>query len=130
MVSNFFSELPSDLSEEVFEKIAGNGSVKIERIISNGQSTPAGQWYDQTQYEWVMLLKGEATLEFDLTQYAHAEEASSKNATCEAAITGSDLQKFVQLKPGDHLTIDPNQRHRVASTSTEGETLWLAVFYD
>ncbi|MCH1929292.1 cupin [Shewanella sp. A25] len=130
MVSNFFSELPSDLSEEVFEKIAGNGSVKIERIISNGQSTPAGQWYDQTQYEWVMLLKGEATLEFELSQCAHAEGASSKDATCEDAIGESEMQHLVQLKPGDHLTIAPHQRHRVASTSTEGETLWLAVFYD
>lgn len=52
-----------------------------------------------------MLLKGEVQLEF--------EDA-----------------RLVTLKPGDYLTLAPHQKHRVASTSSEGETLWLAVFYD
>ncbi len=111
MLKNFFSALPSDVSQEVFETLAGGeGKVKIERIISHGQSTPAGQWYDQTQYEWVMLLKGEATLAF-------AEPECGQ-------------ERLLTLKPGDYLTIAPHQKHRVASTSLEGETLWLAVFYD
>lgn len=105
MVHNFFSDLPADLSAEVFEKLAGNHNVTIERIISHGQSTPAGQWYDQTQHEFVILLKGEATLAFELGEQ-------------------------VVLTPGDYLTILPHQKHRVASTSTHSETLWLAVFYD
>lgn len=105
MRNNFFNQLPSDLSIEVFEKLAGTDNVTIERIISHGQSTPAGQWYDQTQYEFVILLKGEATLEF---------ERGEK----------------VVLTLGDYLTILPHQKHRVASTSIETETLWLAVFYD
>ncbi|BFL85528.1 hypothetical protein LFREDSHE_39780 [Shewanella baltica] len=58
MLDNFFAKLPTDLSAEVFEKLAGNDTVTIERIVSNGQATPNGQWYDQTQHEWVMLLKG------------------------------------------------------------------------
>lgn len=61
--------------------------------------------YDQTQHEWVMLLKGEATLEFEQGEP-------------------------VTLTPGDYLTIPPHQKHRVASTSISSETLWLAVFYD
>ncbi|PIW62014.1 cupin domain-containing protein [Shewanella sp. CG12_big_fil_rev_8_21_14_0_65_47_15] len=105
MVHNFFSDIPVDLSAEVFEKLAVSSNVTIERIISHGQSTPAGQWYDQTQHEFVILLKGEAALEF-----AQGE--------------------LVILTPGDYLTILPHQKHRVASTSTHSETLWLAVFYD
>ncbi|MEL4280604.1 MULTISPECIES: cupin domain-containing protein [Shewanella] len=105
MLQNFYQSLPDDLSKEVFETLAGNGKVKIERIISQGHSTPVGEWYDQSQYEWVMLLKGEAQLEFEDAQ-------------------------LVTLKPGDYLTLAPHQKHRVASTSSEGETLWLAVFYD
>lgn len=105
MVHNFFSDLPVDLSAEVFEKLAGNGNVTVERIISHGQSTPAEQWYDQTQHEFVMLLKGEATLAFELGE-------------------------LVVLTPGDYLTILPHQKHRVASTATQTETLWLTVFYD
>ncbi|GCF89461.1 hypothetical protein SMBr_17050 [Shewanella sp. M-Br] len=52
-----------------------------------------------------MLLKGEATLEFEQGEP-------------------------VTLTPGDYLTIPPHQKHRVASTSISSETLWLAVFYD
>ena len=105
MLDNFFAKLPTDLSAEVFEKLAGNDIVTIERIVSNGQATPEAQWYDQTQHEWVMLLKGEATLEFEQGEP-------------------------VTLTPGDYLTIVPHQKHRVASTSNSSETLWLAVFYD
>lgn len=54
MLQNFYQSLPDDLSLEVFETLACNGKVKIERIISQGHSTPSGEWYDQSQYEWVM----------------------------------------------------------------------------
>ena len=36
MLDNFFAKLPTDLSAEVFEKLAGNDTVTIERIVSNG----------------------------------------------------------------------------------------------
>ena len=105
MLQNFYQSLPSDLSQEVFETLAGNGNMMIERIISKGHSTPEGDWHDQTQYEWVMLLKGEAQLEFE-------------------------QGRLLTLKPGDYLTIAPHEKHRVTSTCIQGETLWLAVFYD
>ena len=85
MLQNFYQSLPDDLSQEVFETLAGNGKVKIERIISQGHSTPVGEWYDQSQYEWVMLLKGEATLEFEQGE-------------------------TVTLTTGDYLTIQPHQQ--------------------
>ena len=103
-LNNIFSQFPSDLSVEVFEKIAGNDKVTIERIISTGQMTPAGQWYDQTQREWVMLLKGAAKIEFENGE-------------------------IVELGVGDHLDIAAHCKHRVAWTKDNFETVWLAVFY-
>ncbi|RBP80242.1 hypothetical protein DET47_10569 [Shewanella putrefaciens] len=41
MLDNFFAKLPTDLSAEVFEKLADNNTVTIERIVSNGQYTQA-----------------------------------------------------------------------------------------
>ena len=103
-LNNIFSQFPSDLSVEVFEKIAGNDKVTIERIISTGQVTPDGQWYDQIQNEWVMVLKGAAKLEFEYGE-------------------------IVELAVGDHLDIPAHCKHRVIWTSDTSETLWLAVFY-
>jgi hypothetical protein len=39
--------------------------MKIERIISQGQASPPGFWYDQAWNEWVIVLKGSATLQFE-----------------------------------------------------------------
>ena len=48
------------LSREVMEDILTTESFRLERIISTGQATPAGEWYDQETHEWVLLLAGEA----------------------------------------------------------------------
>ena len=85
---------------EEFLTLFENTSVKIERIVSHAQASPAGFWYDQEEDEWVVVLRGTATLEF-----AGGEQ--------------------VELKEGDYLTIPRHVRHRVARTSEE--TIWLAV---
>lgn len=92
-------------SEEFFETLAGNSQLKIERIISTGQSSPKGFWYDQDQDEWVVLLQGTARLEF--------EEGTTK-----------------ELNKGDWLLIPAHQKHRVAYTSKTPPCVWLAVFGD
>jgi cupin 2 domain-containing protein len=108
---NFFSKLAKDLSvqadpcaREVFETLAGNDKVRIERIQSHGQHTPEGEWYEQDQSEWVMLIEGAARLEFE-------------DGLC------------MELGPGDYLDIPAHRRHRVAWTSPTKPSLWLAVFY-
>ena len=62
IVSNIYSDIPDDLTHEVFEEILRDGSLKLERIISKGHKTPKDKWYDQDQDEWVILLKGSAGL--------------------------------------------------------------------
>ena len=51
--------------EEVFDELLRGGSFRLERIVSKGQATPAGSWYDQPHDEWVLLLCGRALLRFE-----------------------------------------------------------------
>ena len=46
-IHNILANLPPALSGEAFEAIAGSDSVRIERIVSRGQATPEGEWYEQ-----------------------------------------------------------------------------------
>ena len=102
---NFFSNLPAAaLPEELIESVFQKGNVRIERIVSTGQSSPPSFWYDQPEGEWVILLRGEAMLEF------------------------ADSPQLRRLMPGDYLYIPPHRKHRVFATSEKKTTVWLAVF--
>lgn len=91
-------------NHEIIETLINNQNIRIERIISTGQSSPQDFWYDQNEHEWVLLLKGNAELELE-------------------------KQQKITLKPGDCINIPAHQKHRVAYTSNTEETIWLAVFY-
>lgn len=103
-LGNIYDQIPKDLSSEVFEKLAGNSQVTVERIISKGQSSPESGWYDQQQNEWVIVLKGSATLIFE---------------------DGAE----VHLASGGYLDIPAYTKHKVSWTDPEVETIWLAVHY-
>lgn len=107
--NNLFANIPDDLSEEFFEDIVKSNNVRIERIISNGQTSPESGWYDQNQNEWVIVIKGRAQLTF-------LNEAFENN-------------KVVDLGPGDYLNIPSHTKHKVSYTETSQPTIWLAVFY-
>lgn len=57
---NILSNLPASLPDEIIEILADTADVRIERIVSKGQVTPEGEWYDQDRDEWVLLLTGGA----------------------------------------------------------------------
>ena len=61
---NIFNDIPSEIPEEIIQEIVKTGNVRIERIISKGQSSPEGHWYDQQDNEWVILLRGRAGIRF------------------------------------------------------------------
>jgi len=102
--SNIFANIPSEIKEELFEDIVSKDGLKIERIVSKGHTTTEFQWYNQENNEWVIVLKGEAILEF--------EDA-----------------KDVKLQEGDYLNIPAFTKHRVSWTKPDEETVWLAVHY-
>jgi len=103
---NLFDDLPDHLPNELVEGLVAAPHVRIERIVSTGQASPDGFWYDQSEAEFVVLLRGSAALRFE-------DEDSDR-----------------QLEPGDWLRIDAHRRHRVVSTAADQPTVWLAVFYD
>ena len=103
---NIFALSRTDLPEELVEVLAeGEGNVKIERIVSRGHASPNGFWYDQETTEFVVLLRGSASLRFE------DEEVSR------------------ELQPGDWLEIAKGRRHRVDATSADEDTVWLAVHW-
>lgn len=103
-MNNIFAALPNTLEKEVFEDLIRTETVRIERIISHGQSSPETGWYEQDENEWVIVLTGEGCLKFE---------------------NGDD----VIMKPGDYLFIPAYQRHRVVRTTKHEPTIWLAVFF-
>ena len=103
-MSNLFTNLPNDLSNEVFTDLVTSHSVRIERIVSSGQSSPESGWYDQDENEWVLVLEGFGTIVF--------EDGTEKT-----------------LCKGDYLTIPAHQKHKVSKTDPDNLTIWLAVFY-
>ena len=100
---NIYADLPSAVPDEVVESLVEAQNVRIERIVSNGQATPEGEWYDQERDEWVLLLSGSAGL----------------------LMEGEGGPRI--LKPGDYLMIPAHCRHRVAWTDPGERTVWLAV---
>lgn len=68
MLTNMFKHFPEaaiKAKAETFETLVSQPNVKIERIISTGQSSPPDFWYCQPQSEWVMVLQGSAGLSFE-----------------------------------------------------------------
>lgn len=98
---NLFALPPLPLPDELVTVLAENKQIRIERIVSTGQTSP---WYDQEQSEFVALLQGRAELLFD-------------------------SGKTIALTAGDTLVIPPHQRHRVSYTSTEPPCVWLCAFF-
>ena len=105
LAKNLFSEIPTSLPDELIEVLLVAGNVRIERIVSHGQASPVGFWYDQDQHEWVILLQGAARLRFEKDD------------------------EPTEMKPGDFINIPAHRRHRVEWTTPAQPTIWLAVHY-
>jgi cupin 2 domain-containing protein len=104
MLDNLFAHLPpAGAADEQFTALLSEPGLVVQRIVSTGQSSPPGFWYDQPEAEWVMLVSGEALLRF-------ADEAEAR-----------------RLKPGDFVDIAPGRRHRVDWTRPDEPTIWLAI---
>jgi len=103
-MKNLLTDIPGTLPDELFDTLVDTPSVCIQRIVSRGHTTPGDDWYDQDTNEFVVLLKGAATLEFE-------------------------KGRMVGLEPGNWLQIPAHAKHRVAWTDESSETVWLAVHY-
>jgi cupin 2 domain-containing protein len=64
-LANLFENFPTQLAEEEFTELLARPGVRVERIVSTGQVTPAEAPSDQAHDEWVLLLRGSASLCID-----------------------------------------------------------------
>ena len=100
---NLLAALPERKAEERVDLLVEKSGVRIERIISTGQASPPGIWYDQPDDEFVVLLAGAARLRFE------------------------DGDVTVDMKSGDWVEIPAHVRHRVEATQADPPTVWLAM---
>lgn len=89
-------------TDEVTTILAQGVGFQLEHIASFGASSPPGFWYDQDRPEWVALLRGHASLEFE--------------------------DGVLDLQPGDHLVIPRRKKHRVSGTSDDA--VWVALHFE
>lgn len=104
-LKNLFKNLPDASKDEVFTELLLSNNMKIERIVSKGQSTEAVDWLEQDLDEWVLLLEGGAEILFD------GENENRK------------------MSRGDYLFIPAHTKHRVESTEKDKNTIWLAIHF-
>ncbi len=100
---NLFAAIATGGPDERFDLLAQSPGARIERIISTGQASPPGFWYDQPEDEFVLLLSGAARLRLEMDN------------------------RILDLKPGDWIDIPARCRHRVEATQADPPTVWLAV---
>lgn len=101
-MNNIFSMPKLPLTEELVQDLLNQGNMRVERIVSSGQTT---DWLDQEQHEWVVLLTGQATIAYQ-------------------------DGRLLELCAGDYVYLPPHEIHRVAYTSTEPACVWLCFFWD
>ena len=103
---NLRSGLPGrPLPDEVVDLLVEHPGLRIERIVSTGQATPEGQWYDQDSDELVLVVDGTARL----------------------SIEGESEER--ELGEGDWILLPAHCRHRVTWTRAEPPTVWLAIHF-
>lgn len=106
VAGNLLGGLPREpRAAELIETLCELPGLRIERIVSTGQATAEGEWYDQETDEWVMVVKGSARLRI-------AGEAEDR-----------------ALGEGDFVLLPAHCRHRVVWTQADPPTIWLAIHF-
>ncbi|MBD2393684.1 cupin domain-containing protein [Cyanobacterium aponinum FACHB-4101] len=94
---NLFKNIPFLVEGEEFLELLKCRNIAIERIVSSDK--PDNKIYKQLQDEWVILIRGEATLKIN--------------------------DDVINLKAGDYVFIQAQTPHQVLTTSNN--CLWLAI---
>jgi cupin 2 domain-containing protein len=105
-LTSLLASLPDATVAEITEALVTARGVRLERIVSHGQASPAGFWYDQDEAEWVVVLSGSARLAID-----------------------SEPEDRL-LRAGDAIFLPARWRHRVTWTDPDRPTVWLTLFID
>lgn len=99
--ADLLADLPdASIAEQVTQLLLRPGC-RLERIVSQGQVTPADRPYLQAHDEWVLVLTGAARV----------------------LMGGVETP----LRPGSYLLIPAGVEHRVTFTDPDAPTVWLAM---
>lgn len=111
-----------DLSEkeEVVRILAEGKNVKIEKIISTGQTT---DWQESEQNEFVILVQGEAEIEY------FEDKNFEKNGNIIKNQRNTNNKKL-QLEKGDTILINRGEKHRVSYTNKNPCCIWICIFFN
>jgi cupin 2 domain-containing protein len=102
LTKNLLAVEPGATTGERTTTLLEGQGFRLEHISSYGAASLAGFWYDQEKPEWVMLIQGEAVLQF----------AGGEN---------------LRLQAGDAFTIPARCKHRVEAVSADA--VWLALHF-
>lgn len=91
--------------QESHRLIQAGQNWRLEVISSLAASSPEGFWYDQSEHEWLTLLRGSAGLRL------------------------RDPDEYLDLSVGDQLHLPAHRLHRVERTDPPPGTIWLAFFW-
>src|SRR3954468_1989303 len=86
---NLLAGLSGKAAAEAVETLVRSPAVRIGRIVSTGQASPPGFWYDEPLGEWVVVLSGAAGL----------------------LVAGAEGPRT--LRAGDHVHLPAHCRHRM-----------------
>ncbi len=100
---NIFDFEKFENNEEIVTILEKNKNIKIERIVSEGQTT---DWQSSDKNEFVILVQGNA----EITYFKTSE--------------------IVKLSSGDTLLIKKNEKHKVSYTSKNPHCVWICIFYN
>ncbi len=99
---NIFEKPEVGGEQEVFEDLVKTDDFLVERIYTAKAFKQPGKWYYQEKDEWVLLLQGNAVLEFE-------------------------EEKNVRLDKGDYIFIQAHKKHRIRQSSEKSNCIWLAI---
>ncbi len=85
--------------------LKGGEKWRLELIISCSAKSPVEGWYNQSQHEWFVLLRGSARLRF---------KSPDEN---------------LDLSVGDYMYLSPHRLHRVERTDPSPGTTWLSLLW-
>jgi len=101
---NIYQNIPQRTDDEFFENLVNKDGIKIQRIVSQGHTSPKSGWYVQKDNEWVIVIEGEAVITYE---------------------NGDKLN----LQKGDYINIPAFTKHKVSWTDPDIKTIWVAVHY-
>lgn len=122
---NIFDLKDLSVNEEIIKILFKNENVKIEKIISTGQTT---DWQESNKNEFVILVQGNAEIEYYDNRICENKNFKTNENIMKNLRNTNDMK--LQLGKGDIILIKKGERHRVSYTSKNPCCVWICIFFD